>query len=249
MVAAGVAGLLLYVWRDARAGLRFVLLPVVYFVLIGGGQTAFARHIIPTLPFLCLGAAYCARELARTMERLMPSRVPAALPGLVIAAIVALPSARSSIETDRLLSRTDSRLLAADWILEQFPDGVTIYQSGSSYAQVQFPVLADRGTPRFREVGFDEPSGSFLTRDGVSAEPPDLIVRPRCALSYCDVPPRLTAVLAGYTLLATIVAVDPTAGSQLVYDRDDAFFVPLAGFAGALRPGPDELIYGRRSTP
>jgi len=246
MLVAGIGGVALYCWRDRRAGVLFALLPCVYFAIIGIGQTAFARHIIPTLPFLCLGAAYFTTEATRTIGRRVAQAPSALVLGWSMAVIVAAPSAWSAVQTDRLLSRTDSRVLAAAWIRQQFTGGATIYQSGSSYAHVQMPIFEDRSNGGYREVAFDDASGTFLAADGARTESPDLIVRPQCALSYCDAPPRLATVLDGYTPLATFVAVDVGAAGRLVYDRDDAFFVPLAGFSGAIRPGPDEVIYVRR---
>jgi hypothetical protein len=38
----------------------------------------------------------------------------------------------------------------------------------------------------------------------------------------------------------------PAAADSGVYDRQDAFFVPIAGFTGVARPGPSVLIYKRR---
>ncbi len=33
------------------------------------------------------------------------------------------------------------------------------------------------------------------------------------------------------------------------YDQHDAFYLPLVGFGGVVRPGPDVTIYQRVSTP
>jgi 4-amino-4-deoxy-L-arabinose transferase-like glycosyltransferase len=63
LLIAGIVGLVLYWWQDRRAGVLFALFPVVYFAVIGGGQTAFARYVIPLVPFLCLSAAHAAVAL------------------------------------------------------------------------------------------------------------------------------------------------------------------------------------------
>ena len=34
-----------------------------------------------------------------------------------------------------------------------------------------------------------------------------------------------------------------------VYDRQDAFFVPYAGFSDTTHPGPNFAVYRRRATP
>jgi len=78
-------------------------------------------------------------------------------------ALMALP-AWSSIQSDRLLARTDSRLLAAAWIRAQFPAGAVIYQSGSLYGHVQMPTADSEAARDYPEVALDEQSGAFLGR-------------------------------------------------------------------------------------
>ena len=59
-----------------------------------------------------------------------------------------------------------------------------------------------------------------------------------------DVPAGLNRTLTDYVPLIAFVAarVDDPA---LVYDRDDAFFIPLSGFRAVTRPGPNVEIYSR----
>src|SRR5262245_43750907 len=85
MLLAGLGGMGLLVFRSRREGTLFLLCPVAYFALIGAGQTAFARYILPTIPFLCLGGAFLVTEVARAISRW--SSRPAAAPAL--AAIIA----------------------------------------------------------------------------------------------------------------------------------------------------------------
>ena len=70
---------------------------------------------------------------------------------------------------------------------------------------------------------------------------------PECPLAYCDAPEALHRTLARhYRLETTFRAFDPAA-TNLAYDRDDAFFVPLAGFQAVMRPGPNLSIYARHT--
>jgi 4-amino-4-deoxy-L-arabinose transferase-like glycosyltransferase len=234
MLVAGLGGMGLLVFRSTREGTLFLLCPVAYFALIGAGQTAFARYILPTIPFLCLGGAFLVTELARTISRW--SSRPAAAPvlAIIIAALVAAPSLWSAIETDRLLQRVDNRLLAAAWLRENFQDGASLFQTGSSYGHLQMQKEGFVPDLRYSEVPID------------ATPAPDIIVVLRCPLGYCDVPAGLNRALSGYVPLIAFVAArldDP----ELVYDRDDAFFVPLAGFRAVTRPGPNVEIYGRQA--
>jgi hypothetical protein len=153
---------------------------------------------------------------------------------IIIAALVAAPSLWSAIETDRLLQRVDNRLLAAAWLRENFQDGASLFQTGSSYGHLQMQKEGFVPDLRYSEVPID------------ATPAPDIIVVLRCPLGYCDVPAGLNRALSGYVPLIAFVAArldDP----ELVYDRDDAFFVPLAGFRAVTRPGPNVEIYGRQA--
>ena len=232
MLVAGLGGMGLLVFRSAREGTLFLLCPVAYFALIGAGQTAFARYILPTIPFLCLSGALLITELARAISRW--SGRPTAAPTLaaIMASLVAAPSLWSAIETDRLLARVDNRLLAAAWVRENFQDGASLFQTGSSYGHLQMQKGGLVRDPRFVEVPID------------ATPAPDLIVVVRCSLGYCDVPAGVNRALTDYVPLIAFVAarVDDPA---LVYDRDDAFFIPLSGFRAVTRPGPNVEIYSR----
>jgi len=245
MLAAGIGGFVLLCWRDRRTGVLFVMFPLAYFVLIGAGRTAFARHIVPTLPFLCMAAAFVTVEAATAISRWTYRPVPVAAVTWVLAGLVAAPSAWSAIQTDRLLSRTDSRLLAAQWIRDQFPGGATFYQSGSIYGRVQMQTAGWQSSDRYPVLNFDDASAAFYKQDGSKATAPDLLIVTRCPLSYCDPPAALPKILEQYVPLRRLPADDANQPG-VVYDLDDAFFVPLSGFGAVSRPGPDLLIYARK---
>ena len=231
MLVAGVGGMGLLLFRSRREATLFLLCPVTYFALIGAGQSAFARYILPTIPFLCLAGALLVTELARIISRW--SGRPAAAPMLaaIIAALTAAPSLWSAVETNRLLARDDNRVTAASWLRERFPQGASLYQTGSVYGHLQMRegIVPD---PRYPEVPIGGPPA------------PDVIVVLRCPLDYCEVPAAMDSILAAYVPLGFFVASrlnDPS----LVYDRDDAFYVPLSGFRAVTRPGPNVEIYSR----
>jgi hypothetical protein len=84
----------------------------------------------------------------------------------------------------------------------------------------------------------------FRHRNGALAVPPELLVLVECPLEYCEVPRGVRRIAESqYTLRERITAHDSS--EARVYDWADAFFVPLAGFAGVTRPGPNLSIYAR----
>ena len=57
-------------------------------------------------------------------------------------------------------------------------------------------------------------------------------------------PARATALASRYTPLCVIEAQDLSAKGA-IYDWQDEFYLPLAGFGGIWRPGPNLTIYVR----
>ena len=248
LLVTGIAGLVLTVWRDRASGLLLALFPVAYYVLVGSGRTAFARYVIPVVPFLCLAAAHvlvvAAGIFARRLRR--PSAFP--LIAWAFAVAVAAPSLMATVQTDRLLARTDNRLLAARWIRDRYPDGATIAQTGSSSGNVNMAATDFALAARYPSVDFHEPTRSFGTAPSDRSSAPGLIIVVECPLPYCvAVSERLRGILRDdYERQREFVAYDASSRS-LVYDRDDDFYVPLAGMQDVIRPGPNLIVYGRRS--
>jgi hypothetical protein len=246
LLVAGVGGLVFYLWRDWRAGVVFAIFPLVYFIAIGAGQTAFARYILPITPFLCLAAAHLVVTGAGVVGRGLAR--PTAAPAITwaMALLVATPAAWSAIRTDQLLSRTDNRVLAASWIYQNFPNGVTMHQTGAGYGQVQIRTVDPFAVPRFPETLYDEGADVFRNADGSEAPAPDLIVVQESPLTYSIVPDGIRRMVArDYELRATFRALD-SSDPALVYDPDDAFYLPLSGFDAVSRPGPNLMIHVRR---
>ena len=64
--------------------------------------------------------------------------------------------------------------------------------------------------------------------------------------TYASAPKGLRSLAEKeYVLVQEVRATGGPAGSA-VYDLQDAFFLPIAGFAGVERPGPTVQIYRRR---
>jgi len=234
MLVAGLGGMGMLVLRRPRDGVLFLLCPVSYFAVIGAGQSAFARYILPTIPFLCMSGAFLVTEIAHGIGRLSGKRAAAPALVAIIAALVAAPSFWSAIETDRLLERADNRLIAAAWLRDHFPAGASLFQTGSVFGHLQMQKEGLVPDPRYPEVPI------------AATPPPDVIVLIRCSLGYCDVPADVSRALNAYLPLTVFVAA-PVNDPALVYDQDDAFFVPLSGFRAVTRPGPNVEIYGRQA--
>jgi hypothetical protein len=235
----GVAGLAVYAWRERRRGLMAVSFPAAYFLVIGSGDTAFARYMLPVVPFVAIFAAHLVVDVARRLaEHSLPRRPAAVI--WTFAALVALPAIAADLQIDRLLSTTDSRLLAVRPVMAALPCGGTIYQTGFPYGHVQLPAASRRAV--FTPVTFDEETREFRREQHVVPRP-DLIVVQESPLAYSRVPAAIGPMLAqDYELIGRVDAIDMLT-ARPAYDEEDAFFVPLARFAGVVRPGPNFHVY------
>ena len=237
LLVAGLTGLLLLLWKQPREGVMVALFPVAYYAIIGSGYTVFARYILPVVPFLCLTAAFAVvnagRSLAARSSR--PTLAPMTTWGLAL--LVVAPSAWSVVQFDRLLARTDSRVLAARWVELRFPNGASIAEVGKHSANLFFLPEGPTTPSRYRTTK--------VTDDGAEAGEPDMMVVPRSLFDPGAVmPARATALAAHYTPLYFVNAQDLSAKGA-VYDWQDEFYLPLTGFAGIQRPGPNLTIYVR----
>jgi hypothetical protein len=219
--------------RQGSAPLRLVVVfALAFYLAIGRGNTVFARYALPLVPAGCLLAATAVEGISRLRGR----------GGLVFAlllALVAAPSLVNSVWMDVLLSRTDTRVLAARWLSDRLPPDSTMFESGREYVRLAIT------SPRLHQWHYDPSTGHF-----VGATPdmlPEWLVLHRSPLAeYTPVPAPVEALarrryVPVREFPATTAEADPGA-----YDQQDAFFLPLTGFRTVLRPGPTITVYLRR---
>ena len=237
--AIGVGWLALTDWR--RAALVFSF-PVVYFAVIGNGHTAFIRYVTPLVPFICIGAAVAVDYALRTVGSTTWTDRRRAWTTAGVVLVMSLPSTMTVIGFDRLLTRIDTRVQAAEWLRGALQPGQSLYESGASYAR---PHYAWGGSVRFVETEFDERRTAFLTPSGQPIEPDWIVVAESPLRLYTQVPGALRGLLtARYERVAQFQpSREPEPESD--FDRQDAFFLPFAEFEARERPGPTLSIYKR----
>jgi Dolichyl-phosphate-mannose-protein mannosyltransferase len=237
---AGVAGVVWALAREFKAAAIVFAFPVAYYVVAGSGHTAFARYIIPVLPFLAIGAAWF---LVTAVRAILPRR-PAALENAIIFATACLfvfPSARNAVALDRILTRPDTRLAAARALARTIPPGSLVYQSGDPYGRVPFDVQGSELT--VTTCDYDESTGRF-TPDGAR---PDWIILQRSPLvAYSHVPAGIERIVQSEYEPAGIFSPGETS-PRAVYDQQDAFFLPLDGLDRTSSPGPRIEVYRHRA--
>lgn len=237
LLVAGLTGLFMLVWKHPAKGMIVVVFPVAYWGLIGSGYTVFARYILPVVPFLCLTAAFAVVHAGRSIGEFSRRSDWVVVTTWGLALLVVAPSAWSVVQFDRLLARTDSRLLAAQWVELHFPRGASISEVGRRSTNLFFLPEGPNTPSRYRTKRF--------TEDATEVSEPDIIIVPRSLFDPgAVVPARATALASRYTPLCVIEAQDLSAKGA-VYDWQDEFYLPLAGFGGIWRPGPNLTIYVR----
>jgi len=230
---AMIAGLLPLVWRH-RAAVVLVAFAAAFYASIGSGYTVFFRYVLPLVPFGCVSAAAGLGAAAGWTSLRWPGTRTAVV--VLLLAVTAGPALAQSARLDLLLARTDTRVLAGQWLRERMRAGDSLHDAGSNYTRLDLSQVS------FESVGYDAATDAFI---GDKGSPPDWLVLHESPLSnYTPTPAALRQLAQRSYQLVHTVRGDRTSETA-VYDRQDAFFLPLAGFSGVDRPGPTIHIYHR----
>jgi 4-amino-4-deoxy-L-arabinose transferase-like glycosyltransferase len=235
LLVAGLAGLGLLARRNWRAAAIVLSFPVAYYTVAARELNLFVRYMLPVVPFVCLGAAVAVRAAAARLAA--PLRVREPVLAAVLAAALVAPSAISVVRFNTLLARTDSRLLAGEWLHAHARAGSTIFQSGSHYGQIQLEYQ------RYETWTWDYGELAFRHRGVLMERWPDWIVIQESAVPFAHAPEPVLARLPGAYELVHVVHVANPEDPRNRYDVQDAFFLPYAGFRNVRRPGPNLYIY------
>jgi dolichyl-phosphate-mannose-protein mannosyltransferase len=244
-LAASLLGAVWLAIRMPRVAVLVLAFPVTYFVITGWSRTVFFRYIMPVVPFLCLTAGFGVDRLIAWLSDVARAGDTArrvlkvAIPALIVASPVV-----TVINIDRLLARTDTRVLAAEWMRKTFSsrDTTTVFQSGAFYAHLQFGARSP-----FVEADYDANAQTFTVNGQPVDTTPDVIVMPSSPLMYTAASPVITGLIdRAYEAAVDFRGHDPATWADSTFDRLDAFFLPIAGFRGVTRPGPNVTIYVRK---
>jgi len=222
------------------------------------------RYAVPLLPLAAVCLAVGLGHVAARIPRPTPRRL--LWGAVVVAGTVGLAH---SLSIDRLLARTDTRVLAGRWIEEHLPPGVPVILPGEPETE---PQLVESAASLLRRVEFAERRygagpAEFITvpyrmalaqAPGASGRELYRQPAPREVPSgeVCLVVPSYPLPMAGdrhdlaQRLLTRGVVRDSVrirglaAGTDgLELDPTDAFFLPMGPLDRVLRPGPDLEIF------
>jgi 4-amino-4-deoxy-L-arabinose transferase-like glycosyltransferase len=241
LLATGVSGLLGMLIADTRRGAMVAAFPVLMFAVAGSSRNVFVRYMLPVVPFLCIGAGWLVATIQASVRRRTRAPLATAAAAVLVAALAA-PTLQSSVSFVRILAREDTRVTLAHWMDATLPAGTSVLLAGSRYGHPQ-PV-------RWREWAlwtWDRDRLRFLARGPSTDTAPAWVIMQESPLPVSVPQPEAVALLEeGYDL---VHVVRGHGDGPTVYDRQDAFFVPYAGFSDTTHPGPNFAVYRRRAMP
>jgi Dolichyl-phosphate-mannose-protein mannosyltransferase len=257
LVLLSVAGIGVALWRRTPADWIALAFLVVYVVLIGAGRSVFFRYADPLIPPLLLLAG---RALAALIDRAADRRVRTlALTAALV--LVAAPPLIHDLRYDTLIQQTDTRTLAYEWLAEHVPAGsraAVPYMAGPAHDQ----AMIDSGehshgaTVPYVAAFLDgrlETRYSIreLTRDDLNLTSVDsfrqqgiqyIVIGYETPGTGCRPESPLERALRAHG--PPVASYSPTLGCPAsVFDPIDTYYVPLAGYADWVRPGPQIRIY------
>ncbi len=248
--------------RYGQKAFLLLVFPLLYYVLVGKGYTVFSRYALPLIPFMAILAAAALDQL-KTRSRMTAGLVVLFITGHCLCTVA---------QSDRLLTQKDSRLLAAEWFLQHAPNNAAVLYCMPFWATPKLPLAhesiihlsnhsATDKKPHLamlyeRRLAYYQKNSipvyrQYLLENAATSElatvQPDYIVVERDNPSGSfRVATEMEAILQNsYQLQATVRAVDANKNKRH-YDLQDAFYLPIAGFTGVQRPGPNLQIYQKK---
>jgi hypothetical protein len=244
LLVASLAGVAIGARRRPQHTFLIASFAAAYYAVIGSGYTVFFRYVLPLVPIVCLFAAMATSAAADVLVR--PGRgmdisrggTARTLAIVALIAVIAGPPALTSVLMDLVMGRTDSRVIAAQWLGPQLRPEHTLHDSGSDYTRLD---LRER---RYHEWRFDPNTQSFGHPEGLI---PDWIVISESPLRhYASAHPALRQLVAEHYEPVYTVRGTTNLDAGGMYDQQDAFFVPFSGFGEVERPGPTIVVYRRK---
>ncbi|MBN2371782.1 MAG: glycosyltransferase family 39 protein, partial [Vicinamibacteria bacterium] len=226
--AASVAGAIVALWRHKRRHVVLLVFVVVFYAVIGTARWVVPRYVLPLVPVLALLASEASVGWLRR------SRGRAAI---VAAALLGGQSLVAAVSYDRLASRKDTRVMAAEWIEAHIPARTRIAVC-DGYGAIQWNRDPRRG-PIHRARLVDCGEGSLAAVDRpflVTHEHPTLAWSKPAGYFDRHLPPR-------WIKIADFDPFVPGREGGAFFHDGDAFYLPYTGFKAVTRGGPIVRIW------
>jgi hypothetical protein len=202
---------------------------VLYAFMMCAGSVSMVRYMTPLMPLLAfLEAGLLGAVVARIRDR---RRAAAAL--ALATLVLAVEPLMSAVAHNRIIARTDTRVLATGWMAENLPRGAKVLVLGNQvwfWGQPQLPPGV--------QLRHARPDPESLTEAGV-----EYVLTHEHVLFSSRVDPAVMDRLGPH--LRLLADFDPSVPGRgdAIFEGRDAYYVPLHGFGGVTRPGPRVRIY------
>lgn len=142
LLLCSIAGMVWFFKKDYKQASVLFLFPAVYYFIVGRGGYTFSRYILPVVPFLVIAAGGLLSAIHDWSKSYIPKKIADRAIFLLLIFILA-PSFFQILVYNRLVSKKDSRVIASEWMDNNFPKGGSVYQTGSVWGKLQLrPSLA-----------------------------------------------------------------------------------------------------------
>ena len=128
----GIAGIVLFVFSRDKWQKVIAAFPVTLYAVLIFKSQHFSRYVIFLVPFIAIGAGYILFDrVGNVVKRYRSGKVIA-----IFAAILLVPTTFKSLKADILFTSIDTRVIAADWIRENIPEGSKIVCDSTNFRPV-----------------------------------------------------------------------------------------------------------------
>ncbi|MCZ6633620.1 MAG: tetratricopeptide repeat protein [bacterium] len=133
ILVLGVFGVGIAAARRSASDWVVLSLLLVFYAITGQGKAVFFRYVLPIIPLLCVLAGVCVDRLRKS--RVLPIRY-AGLWGVAFLVAGLLEPLWASVRLNRLLDRSDTRVLARAWVEDRIFSGAEIKNVGGLFGDV-----------------------------------------------------------------------------------------------------------------
>lgn len=216
--------------RNALLALA-ALFSVVSFFVFGSSPALLSRYMAPVFaPLALLVGAFVVAVVQRLPRG-------AHMPGLALAAVVlVVEPLHASIAFDRLMAGRDTRNQATEWLAAHSVPGDRVALTGSV-----FWTWGDPQVPRGRKAVRPTPDRHALAE----AQADFLVTHDHPLFSSTTDPAAIAALGDGWRLVAEFDPF-PSGTEGVVFEGQDAFYVPTRGAERVTATGPIIRIYATR---
>jgi hypothetical protein len=232
---AALVGVIPFIRRHGRAAWVLGAFAAGFYVVVGSGYTVFYRYILPLIPLLAIVAAEGVRVAAGRAESFFGLSRARAL--ALVWLIVIGPGLVQTAWFDAVLARTDTRVLAAQWLAGQVRPGESLHDAGGNYTRLDLQAVDHH------QWLFDPATSDFGDPEGRT--PTWIVLYDSPLAAYTPIPVALRRLTSERYQLVHQVRATGSGARRATYDHQDAFFLPVNGFYTVLRPGPNIKIYRR----